>query len=217
VANDLSPDGKWALVQTGLWQAKEVHLAMLPTGAGESIVLPRGKISVYSDFPAFIDARRILIPANEEGHLDRLFIQEVPGGEPRPITPEGVTFGEAPEIISPDGQWVVAWDVTGLPTLYPVNGGKPKPIAGISEGEVPIRWTDKEDWIYIEDNCCSHSRKVFRLNVQTGARELWREFTLSDRVGIAEGPIITPTPDGKAYVYRYHRSLSTLYIVDGLK
>lgn len=217
VVNDLSPDGKWVLTQTDLWGAKEVRLIMLPTGVGQPIVLPPGKISVYGSYPCFIDAKRVLIPASEEGRPTRMFVQEFPNGLPYPITPEGVFLGDSPQIISPDGQWLIAYDATGTAALYPISGGKPSPIVGLAESDTPIRWTDREDWIYVQEGCCSFPLKVFRLNIRTGARELWRELALNETEGITDGPNISPAPDGKSYLYSYRRNVSTLYVVDGLK
>jgi hypothetical protein len=59
--------------------------------------------------------------------------------------------------------------------------------------------------------------KVYRLNVETGQRTLWKQLMPPDPAGVElVGPIL-PTPDGKAYVYGYRRMLSDLYLVDGLK
>ena len=59
--------------------------------------------------------------------------------------------------------------------------------------------------------------KVFRLDLATGAKQLWREIMPSDGAGITDiGPILI-TPDSKSYVYEYGRTLSDLYLVEGFK
>jgi hypothetical protein len=50
----LSPDGRWAL---SIVSAPPAQLFLLPTGAGEPRVLPRGKIFVYGGFQATWFAR----------------------------------------------------------------------------------------------------------------------------------------------------------------
>ncbi len=58
--------------------------------------------------------------------------------------------------------------------------------------------------------------KVYRVDVSTGRRELWRSLMPADAGGVSQiGPL--PTMSGESYAYSYGRTLSDLYIVDGLK
>jgi hypothetical protein len=58
---------------------------------------------------------------------------------------------------------------------------------------------------------------VYRLNPATGQRTPWKELMPADPAGVATiGPILI-TPDGKTYVYGFHRTLADLYLVEGLK
>jgi hypothetical protein len=59
--------------------------------------------------------------------------------------------------------------------------------------------------------------KIFRVDVTSGRRELWREISLSDPAGVYAVDPILITPDEKSYVYTYQRTLSEFYVVDGLK
>jgi hypothetical protein len=59
--------------------------------------------------------------------------------------------------------------------------------------------------------------KVFRLDLHTGQRTLWRQLMPADPAGVETiGPILL-TPDAKMCVYGYQRTLSDLYLVEGLK
>lgn len=58
--------------------------------------------------------------------------------------------------------------------------------------------------------------QVFRVNLATGARELWKEFTPIDPSGVYKISPICITPDGGAYAYGALRMLSDLYVADGL-
>jgi len=59
--------------------------------------------------------------------------------------------------------------------------------------------------------------RIYRLNVTTGQRTLLRKLMPSDPAGVERiGPILI-TPDGKTCVYGYHRALSDLYSVEGLR
>jgi hypothetical protein len=58
--------------------------------------------------------------------------------------------------------------------------------------------------------------KVYRLEITTGRKEMWRTLMPGDAAGVANlSPL--PTPDGSAYIYSYVRTLSDLFLVEGVK
>ena len=100
--------------------------------------------------------------------------------------------------------------------LYPVAGGAPRPIAGWQAGEQPIDWGQDTNTLYVYQPGEMPAR-VYRLDAVTGKRTLWKQFLPADPAGVATiGPILI-TPDGKSYVYGFHRTLADLYLVEGLK
>ncbi|HEV8609906.1 MAG TPA: protein kinase [Thermoanaerobaculia bacterium] len=207
---DLSPDGKWALVtdQDGR------EMTLLPTGAGQPHKLPGSGLTNQGG-AFFPDGRRILSVGSEPGRGTRLWVQDVNGSKPRPITPEGVSLQVA-RPISPDGKTITAQGPDRRFMLYPSEPGEPRPVPGIQNGEVPIRWTadGRAIWVYRTNEVPA---KVYRLDVTTGERSLWKELTPPDPAGVLLiGPIFM-TPDGKSYVYSYRRTLDELFLVEGLK
>ena len=59
--------------------------------------------------------------------------------------------------------------------------------------------------------------KVYRLDLATGHRTLWKELMPSDSAGVSRlGPIVI-TPDGKSCLDGFTEVLSDLYMVEGLK
>ena len=58
--------------------------------------------------------------------------------------------------------------------------------------------------------------RVFRLEISSGKKELWRTLMPADAAGVPE-IIVCPTPSGEAYAYNYVRTLSDLYLVDGVR
>jgi hypothetical protein len=59
--------------------------------------------------------------------------------------------------------------------------------------------------------------RVFRVEMGSGNRTLWKQITAPDPAGITGiAPVIVSTK-GDSYVYGATRILSTLYLVDGLK
>ena len=85
-AQELSPDGKWALTITRI--ASEPQLVLYPTGAGETKTLLReGLVAQAAHW--LPDGKQILLTASETGHGSRLYLWNLSGGKPRAISPEG--------------------------------------------------------------------------------------------------------------------------------
>ena len=205
----LSPDGKWAIVQT---QGSPSRLRLLPTGPGEPKDLP-GDLN-HSWARWFPDGKQLLFSANEPGKGVRLYVYQLATGKSQPITGEGVNA--ATFVISPDTQWVAATGPDHRGYLYPVAGGDPRVIPGFNQGEQPIVWSGDGHFLYIYQPGELPAR-VYRLDLQTGQRTLWKELIPSDPAGVENiGPILM-TPDAKTCIFGYHRMLADLYLVEGLK
>jgi hypothetical protein len=61
--------------------------------------------------------------------------------------------------------------------------------------------------------------ELFRLNLTTGRREPWKKLEPADPVGMIgiQPAAVRITPDGRSFVYSYWKTLTELYLVDGLK
>jgi WD40 repeat protein len=206
----LSPDGKWALSSRGDNQA---DLFLLPTGPGEPKPLPGHNI-VHGSACWFSDAKRILVSGTETNRGSRLYVQDIEDDKIVAVTPEGtngLSFA-----LSPDGRQVAAIGPDEKGYLFPIPSGDPQPIKGLQPGEVPVAWTPDGHSLYVYRGGDLPS-KVYRLDVATGNRALWRELMPPDPSGVEfVGPVL-PTPDGNSYVYGYRRLLSDLYLVEGLQ
>ena len=205
----LSPDGKWAVVI--LHPTTDPQLAIYPTGAGEPRLLSKEGISVLNAcwMP---DGKRILITASEPGRGLRLYLRDVDGGKPRALTPEGY---RGIRLVSPDGAWAVATGPDRKTYLYPTSGGEPRTIPGIDANDRVDQFGVDARSLYVHRQG-EIPAKVYRIDVSTGRREVWRSLMPADAGGVSEiGPL--PTVSGESYAYSYSRTLSDLYIVDGLK
>jgi len=86
----------------------------------------------------------------------------------------------------------------------------------LTAGELPIAWSADGRSISVYGTA-ELPAKVYRLDLSTGQRTLWKELKPADAAGVEFiGPIL-PTPDGQACVYGYRRLLTDLYLVEGLK
>ncbi|PYQ33176.1 MAG: hypothetical protein DMF55_12060 [Acidobacteria bacterium] len=80
---------------------------------------------------------------------------------------------------------------------------------------MPIGWTADGEFLFVQDDQ-ENPAGVYRLNLTTGRKQSFRDFSPSDIVGI-RASIVQVTPDGKSWAYSYFRTLSDLYLAEGLK
>jgi Tol biopolymer transport system component len=160
------------------------------------------------------DGRRIVFTGSEAGRGRRVWIQDLDGGKARPVTPEGV-FGS---VLSPDGTLVVARGPDQKVAFYPVDGGPPRALEGLDPNDQPLRWsTDQRSLFVSYEIRNSMTARVFRVDVTTGRRELWKEYSLRDPAGITRFSATAITPDGKTMIFTYAQRISDLYLADGLR
>ena len=206
MAGKLSPDGKWATAVIS-----NSRLLLLPTGAGTAKQIEPDDIERYWYGASWMpDGKEIVFSANRPGHEVQCFIQDVDGGKPRPVTPEGVFICR----ISPDGK-LIAGNGPGGGFLYPMEGGEPRPIPGLEAGENFV-WTSTSRFLYVY-RWKQSPVKVYRLDILTGQRQFFTEMTPPDVAGLHNISFLNFSSDGRAYAYGYSRHLSELYLVKGLR
>ena len=59
--------------------------------------------------------------------------------------------------------------------------------------------------------------RIFGLDLSTGVRTAVKSLMPSDPAGVIRISPVILTPDLKAYAYSYRRTLSDLYVVEGLR
>jgi serine/threonine protein kinase/DNA-binding winged helix-turn-helix (wHTH) protein len=219
-ALDVSPDGKLVVCLSGF----PSELRLVPVGAGEPRTLRRGMIDQrgYSQALFLPDGKR-LVGVGSAGGWKRLFVQELPDGEPRLFAPVGVMIATT---TSPDGRFVAAHTVgADRFALYPVDGGEPHAIPGLAIGDMPLRFSTDGTALFVFEALETRARlKVVRLDLASGGKSAWLDlrpadpaaFILSDPRGIVARNIDI-APDGRSYLHSYSSVVSDLYIVDGLR
>jgi sugar lactone lactonase YvrE len=99
--------------------------------------------------------------------------------------------------------------------LYPVDGGESRPIPGLLPGE-SFAWSPDPKFMYV-NQWRQLPVKVYRLNVETGQRQLFKEVSPLDATGLCDLSNVRWSADGRGYVYGYTCLLSDLYMVKGLQ
>ena len=208
----LSPDGKWVLASSGS------DLVLWPMGAGAMVRLPKGDVVRHGNGRWLGDSKRIVFTGDPGDNKPRVYLQEIPAGVPRAITPDGA--GLAVKGGVRDDRTVLA-RVGDTWTLFPIQGGGSQDVPALTAGDVPLQWSQDGRYVYTVDNprgTRPPATDVFRVELATGARVLWKTLSPSDPVGVEEiRGAVAITPDAQAYCYSYMRRLGDLFVVDGLK
>jgi hypothetical protein len=190
------------------------RLALIPTGPGETHVLPGEGLHFEECGRWLPDGKRIVFAARQGDRGVRLFVQDVSGGKPVAITPEGTA---APThqcaSVSPDGERLAALDADRRILLFPIAGGASRLALGVEPGEKPLRWSADGRLLYV-----GRESRIFRVDPFSGRRELWKAFAPPDPAGVrSDSWFVVLSADAQSYFYSFQTHLSELYLVTGLR
>ena len=204
----ISPDNQWVLTKP----ARGGPLSLVPTGAGAARQLTHDNIS-YAAAAFMPDGKHVLASGIESGHGGRDYLIDINSGESKPITPEGTTGN----VISPDGRKVIVRGPDGRIGVWSLEGNSLQLIPGLDRQYSISAWTPDGSSIFVAPNQRQRSVKVYKVNVETGKMQFWKEFgiTLSGSVYSVGLPHFSQGSD--AYAYAYVRVLTQAYVVKGLK
>jgi hypothetical protein len=216
-AGSLSRDKKWAVALKLTEPNHEIWL--LPVGPGEPRRINPPNLIPANILPQFLsDGKRIVYSGIEAGQrFPRVYLQELNGGAPRPISPEGMVNRQ----ISRDDKWVLVGvrdAATGKITtaVLSIDDGKTVEIKGMKPQEGALGWTTDGQLYVASADAGGAGVKVEKLNPHTGTRTPWRVLATAPIGGvIPDAPIITP--DGNTYGFDYRVRLSDLYTVTGVR
>jgi Tol biopolymer transport system component len=206
----LSPDGKSVLVSL---PGAADRFVLLPTGTGEPKTIALSGFDAI-DVAAWLPGGKEFVFAGQEaGGRWRVYRIGTEGGKPRAISPEGVRI---PAVttgpVSPDGRFFFGARGPGKWFRFPVDGGEPRPIAGLERGDLPLRWaSDGSIWV-----SRFSAGEIWRLNPESG-RKTPSGIKLKADFGNLSFMRVVMTPDGRAYAYAQRRAHSVLYVVEGLR
>jgi serine/threonine protein kinase len=208
----LSADGKWVL--TCLIRTTPSQIELLPTGAGQPKPFPKDSLEHASGgFGRFLpDGKRIVFVGHEPGRPARVYVQDLAGGAARPVTPEGVVA----RLLSRDGTSVVTQGPEGA-ALVSLDGGSSRPIPGLQPGDRPLRFASDGRSLFFRTSERELPARVYRLDLETGRRGVWKELTPGDLSGNTQLTAGAISGDGETVLFNYGRSLADLYLAEGLK
>ena len=216
IAQQLSPDGKWALALRG------GEVVAYPTGAGTPHSRPAG-VGVVEAARWMPDGRRVLVAARAPSGRTRLHSMNLEDGTPPQAlgeefdgrSPAWLREG-IPFAVSPDGRFAAVALAAGGLRLVPLDGSPGRELSGARSGDLPARWSNDPKRLYVYEPGSVPGR-VWALDIVSGRRELVVEIQPHDSSGVYGLETVNITPDGTSYAYHYTQFLSDLYLVHGLR
>jgi Tol biopolymer transport system component len=210
VCTSISEDGRFVLAGN---VGARTHFSIIPIGAGEvrRVPLPDLRTNYLDWLPG---GREVILLGAREGegyHLHRMDIEsgEIRTITRRPIPPTNINA-------SPDGAFVLTRGENGTLTVFPVDGGEPRPFEGLDTGWRAAGWWGDSRSFFIF-RAGTIPTPVVRVDVATGAREPWMEIVPLERSGVEGLNAARLTRDGERYVCSYVRVNSALYHASGLR
>ena len=206
-----SPDGRWIVS----WPSMSSEtFVLLPTGPGQPRSLKHAGITTAHFARFFPNGKRVLFLGRTGSGSWRLYVQDLDGGDPHAISPEGISNEFV--AMSPDGRFVAADGPDSKLAIYAVDGGAARPLPGAEAGESPVLWSADGESLYAYRRNDAPAR-VFKINIAAGRRELWKTIAPADRSGLVSIGNIVVTPDARSYAYTYTRILTSLEMAEGLR
>jgi|GEM_PF-137512 len=204
----LSPDGQSIAVKAN----GEEALTILSADTGETISLRHSGIEQIDQAAWLPDGSSLLFIGNEIGRPGRTFLADKAGRDAKPVTPEGL----AGTVVSPDGRFMFARNVSGEARIVSLDGQEETVVNGLQEGEEVVRWHPDGGALLIY-NPMSLPIRIWRLEPQSGRREIFHEIRPTSLAGVLGRVIVLASADAKSFVYGLPRRFSDLYLVEGLK
>jgi hypothetical protein len=217
IAIALSPDGRRAYAGDHVFQSGARH-TVLSAGPEPPRELSRGTLDRIGWGQWMADGQRVIFAGWEKDRPVRSYVVEPPDGQPKPISPEGTECKGAMgqrwlpcfHIQDEHGEAIRVWELRSL-------DGQTRPAPWIGAEDYPVAWSPDGAHAFV---AIAHIPpfRVFRVEVGTGRREPWLDSSPPDLAGVGSFPAeVTLTPDGRYYAYSYPRTLSDLFLVEGLR
>ncbi|HUO17645.1 MAG TPA: protein kinase [Verrucomicrobiae bacterium] len=210
-AGGLSPDGKWAI---SISVSRPPQVTLLPIGTGQPRTINIvGIDKVHNGWAHFLpNGQAFYVIGDQKGHGSRCYLVDPSNGNAKPITPEGVTCGVA----SPDSRWMIGFESNHSYTLYSMTGEAPRQLLTLNPAFIPVQWSSDERHFF-GYHLGELPSKIYKVEIATGKETFVQELKPSVSSGVVLLAPVVVSRDGKRFAYSYNQTLSSLYLISGLK
>jgi Tol biopolymer transport system component len=209
-AADLSPDGRWALVDS----PDSTALSAVPTGVGQARPIPTAGLHI-GEARWMPDGKKVLVVGRSP--RDEHFGLYLLAGDDSPALPIGkAMLRDWPLRISRDGRWAAAMDEDLRTVIISVRDGSIRPVPGMDAGAVmPRGWApDGTLWI---SGTAGFPAPLLRLEPETGKVLETRTLRPDDPGSASLLLDVAVSPDGRQIAFSYQRWVLSLAILRGLE
>jgi Tol biopolymer transport system component len=203
LAVGLSPDGTRALARI----FDPPQSVIYPLGPGEPVRLTSGPLERSGPRQWFPDGKRVIVCGNEPSKQFRCYEQNVTGGLPKPLMPEGLDAGP----IAPNGRTIVAIAPDGSKQLLSLADNALRPAPRITPDDEVVGWSQDSRSLFIQ-RAHTLPARIERVDLATGKGTLVGELAPPDRVGLVNVFGVSVINDGQAYAYHYWKRVSSLFV-----
>jgi hypothetical protein len=212
MAEDLSPDGQWALTIS----VDGKTLGALPIGPGQPRTFPL-KDLIVNRARWSADARSILLvargPSDPAVHLYALGADD---GVLRLVSQESLA-GRRILFVSPDGQRVATLDSSWRPLILSLADGRPIPSPALPPDAIPRGWASPgELWITRGGDRAPARARLLRMDVSAGRVLEERDIGPIDPTGSGGIGHVIVSKDGRDMALMFGRTVGQLFVLRGL-
>lgn len=201
----LSLDGKWAAALD-----LTLQIELLPIGVGQPRRLTHDALQ-HTAVSWIPDGSGLIYTAHESNQPERSYWSDLNGNN-HPVTPSGTSGIH----VSPDSKYLLATDEKHKVWLYPLAGGDPLPLpAKLNHDDVLNRFEPDGKSILVRVR--GVPTRIDRVFLDSDRRETVARLAPTDAAGVQAITSVRMSDDNKSYAYSYLRTLSELWVVDGLK
>ncbi|RPH71279.1 MAG: serine/threonine protein kinase [Myxococcaceae bacterium] len=211
IPQDLSPDGRWALVMS----TDRTRLTALPTGAGQprQIATHGLEIAGAGWMP---DGKGLLVGGRTPPESDFRLYRLADDGS-KPVRVSDAPLVESGGCISQDGRWVALRDVNRQPIIVSLRDGATVSVLSGHADALPRGCApDGSLWLSQGGDHAPARLRRFRVDVRTGKVVEERSVGPTDPSGVTSIGRLVLTPDGRHVAFTYSRSVGYLHIARGL-
>jgi serine/threonine protein kinase len=207
-----SPDGKWISGYSSR-NGLDRQVKLFPTGAGEERLIAIGELAPANVVGWLPGDQQYLVEGMRPGKKLQCFAWDASTNRLRAICPEGID--DYLLLVSPDRQWVLGRAPDRQTYAYPVAGGKPQAVEGLSLHDEIVGWRADNRSVFITTHHdTNRTLPVAALDIASGKRTPVMEIRPARPVD--EVFNLQITPDGQAYAYNFRVKVSDLYVATGL-